>query len=201
MALIGSGDDDDVVLELHGITKHYGRVVACDNVDLQLHRGEIHGILGENGAGKSTLMKAIIGLAIPDRGSMSLDGEPCRILDPVDAAHHGIGMVHQHYSLVDALSVWENVALGERGSFDPAQTRDRVIEELEKLGFYAIPSKANFIFIRQEKINAQELFQELRAKGVLVRYFDKPRIDNYLRITIGTDAEMDEFLANMRQLI
>jgi len=123
------------VLELRGMSKRFGSVVACDGVDLDLRPGEIHGILGENGAGKSTLLKMIIGLAIPDRGSMALDGEPCRITDPVDAARHGIGMVHQHYSLVDALTVWENVALGEKGAFDPGATRDRIVEITERYGF------------------------------------------------------------------
>ena len=122
----GTRPEAPAVLELRGMTKRFGSVVACDGVDFDLRRGEIHGILGENGAGKSTLMKMVMGLAIPDRGSMTLDGEVCHIMDPVDAARHGIGMVHQHYSLVDALSVWENVALGERGALDPGSTRVRL---------------------------------------------------------------------------
>lgn len=127
------------VLELRGMSKRFGSVVACDGVDLELWQGEIHGILGENGAGKSTLMKMVIGLAIPDRGSMTLDGETCRIIDPVDAARHGIGMVHQHYSLVDALTVWENVALGEKGALDPGATRDKVIEITGRYGLDVDP--------------------------------------------------------------
>lgn len=114
------------VLEVRGMTKRFGNVVACDEVDLVLHRGEIHGILGENGAGKSTLMRMLIGLALPDRGTIEIDGEPCTILDPLHAAERGIGMVHQHYSLVDALTVWENVALGERGDLDPEATKTRI---------------------------------------------------------------------------
>ncbi len=121
------------------MTKHYGNVVACDRVDLDLYAGEIHGILGENGAGKSTLMKMVIGLALPDHGSMVLDGESCKIYDPIDASRRGIGMVHQHYSLVDALTVWENVALGERGAFDPGATRDRVVEITERYGLEVNP--------------------------------------------------------------
>jgi simple sugar transport system ATP-binding protein len=132
-------DEAPVVLELRGMTKRFGSVVACENVDLSLRRGEIHGILGENGAGKSTLMKMIIGLALPDRGVIEIDGEPRHILDPLDAAEHGIGMVHQHYSLVDALSVWENVALGERGTLDPRRTRKRVTEITERYGLEVDP--------------------------------------------------------------
>ena len=72
-----------------------------------LHRGKIHGILGENGAGKSTLMKMLIGLVLPDAGEIRIDGRPCQIHDPLTAASLGFGMVHQHFSLVDALTVWE----------------------------------------------------------------------------------------------
>ena len=113
-------------LEVRGMTKRFGNLVACDDVDLVLRRGEIHGILGENGAGKSTLMRMLIGLALPDAGTIAIDGEPCKIIDPFHAASRGIGMVHQHYSLVDALTVWENVALGEKGHLDPDETRDRI---------------------------------------------------------------------------
>ncbi len=81
------------------LSKTYGSVRACDAVDLELFRGEIHGVLGENGAGKSTLMKMLIGLVIPDGGSIRVDGESVTIRDPLDASKLGIGMVHQH-------SVW-----------------------------------------------------------------------------------------------
>ncbi|MCB2222846.1 MAG: ABC transporter ATP-binding protein [Actinobacteria bacterium] len=130
---------DAPVLQLREMTKRYGEVVACDHVDLDLHRGEIHGILGENGAGKSTLMKMVIGLALPDAGTIRLDGEAVRLHDPVQAARHGIGMVHQHYSLVGALTVWENVALGEKGALDPGSTRDRVVEITERYGLEVDP--------------------------------------------------------------
>jgi len=108
------------------ITKRFGAVVACDAVDLTLDRGRIHGVLGENGAGKSTLMKVLIGLVIPDGGQVKIDGKVATINDPIDAATQGIGMVHQHFSLVDALTVWENVALGDVGKLRPAAIRDRV---------------------------------------------------------------------------
>lgn len=115
-------------VELINITKRFGAVVACDAVDLTLERGRIHGVLGENGAGKSTLMKVLIGLVIPDGGQVKIDGRVTTIDDPIDAATQGIGMVHQHFSLVDALTVWENVALGDVGKLRPAAIRDRVGE-------------------------------------------------------------------------
>jgi general nucleoside transport system ATP-binding protein len=125
--------------ELIGITKRYGAVAACDGVDLTLHRGRVHGVLGENGAGKSTLMKVLIGLVIPDAGEVRRNGTPVQIKDPVDAAEHGIGMVHQHFSLVEALTVWENVALGDVGRLDPRKVRARVAEISEQYGLEIDP--------------------------------------------------------------
>lgn len=126
-------------VELRGITKRFGAVVACDAVDLTLHRGRIHGILGENGAGKSTLMKVLIGLAPPDAGSIAIDGERCTIRDPLEAASLGIGMVHQHFSLVDPLTVWENVALGEAGRLDPVAVRERIAAVSDHYGLEIDP--------------------------------------------------------------
>ena len=121
-------------VRLSAISKSFGAIVACDRVDLTLHRGRIHGILGENGAGKSTLMKVLIGLVLPDSGTIEVDGERCQIRDPHDAAGRGIGMVHQHFSLVEPLSVWENVMLGDTGRFDAAAARRRVAEISEHYG-------------------------------------------------------------------
>jgi ABC-type uncharacterized transport system ATPase subunit len=127
-------------VELTGITKRFGAVVACDGVDLALHRGRIHGILGENGAGKSTLMKILIGLVLPDSGSIEVDGQRCTIHDPIDAARLGIGMVHQHFSLINALTVWENVALGDTGRLDPQAVRNRIGEISDQYGLAIEPS-------------------------------------------------------------
>ena len=126
-------------VELRNITKRFGAVTACDGVDLVLQRGKIHGILGENGAGKSTLMKILIGLVLPDGGSIHINGTPESIHDPLTAAKLGIGMVHQHFSLVDALTVWENVALGEGGKLDQAAVRNRIGEIGEHYGLEIDP--------------------------------------------------------------
>ena len=128
-------------VQLSGITKRFGAVVACDSVDLALQRGRIHGLLGENGAGKSTLMKMLIGLVLPDAGSISIDGTTQSIHDPLTASALGIGMVHQHFSLVDALTVWENVALGDAGRLDPNATRSRIGEIAEQYGLVIDPDK------------------------------------------------------------
>jgi len=127
------------LVELVGITKRFGAVVACDDVDLALHPGQIHGVLGENGAGKSTLMKVLIGLVLPDSGSILISGTKCTIHDPIDAARHGIGMVHQHFSLIEPLTVWENVALGDSGKLDPDEVRNRISELGEQYGLIIDP--------------------------------------------------------------
>ena len=126
-------------VRLTSISKSFGAIVACDRVDLTLHRGRIHGILGENGAGKSTLMKVLIGLVLPDDGTIEVDGERCQIRDPHDASVRGIGMVHQHFSLVEPLTVWENVMLGDTGRFDATAARRRVGEISEHYGLGVDP--------------------------------------------------------------
>jgi len=99
-------------VEIRGVTKRYPRVTACDNVNLVVREGEIHAIVGENGAGKSTLMKLLYGLVRPDSGDIQLRGEYLRAHRPCDSIRLGLGMVHQHFMLIDPLTVAENVVLG-----------------------------------------------------------------------------------------
>ena len=108
----GAQAEAPVVLEMRNITKTFGPVKANDNISITLHRGEILGLLGENGAGKSTLMKILYGLYKPDSGSIFIDGEEVEIHDPKDAVSRGIGMVHQHFTLIPPLTVAENIVLG-----------------------------------------------------------------------------------------
>src|SRR5215813_1824243 len=97
------------VVEMRGVTKSFGSLVANDHIDLSLDSGEIHALLGENGAGKSTLMKILYGFYTPDDGSISMDGKPVSFGSPRDAMATGIGMVFQQFSLVPPLSVLENL--------------------------------------------------------------------------------------------
>jgi simple sugar transport system ATP-binding protein len=127
-------------IELVSVTKRFGSVRACDGVSLSLRPGRIHGVLGQNGAGKSTLMRLLIGLVQPDEGEIRVDGRAVRISSPHVAAELGIGMVHQHFSLVDALTVWENVVLGDRAGRIDARVARRLVREVgERFGLAVDP--------------------------------------------------------------
>ena len=103
---------DEIVLEAKGITKNFPGVLANDNVNFDLHKGEIHALLGENGAGKSTLMNILYGLYHPDSGEVIVNGNKMQLNSSRDAIHHGIGMVHQHFMLIPVFTVTENIMLG-----------------------------------------------------------------------------------------
>ena len=127
-------------LELQGMTKRFGPVVANNNISLTVEPGQIHALLGENGAGKSTLMNLLYGLYQPDEGRIVLDGVEQSFSGPGDAMDAGIGMVHQHFMLVPVFSVAENVVLGNEpstkwGSLDLATARERVTEISARFGF------------------------------------------------------------------
>ena len=102
----------EYIIEMLNITKEFPGIIANDNVTLQLRRGEIHALLGENGAGKSTLLSVLFGLYQAEKGEIRKNGEVVRIKDPNDANALGIGMVHQHFKLVEVFSVLDNIILG-----------------------------------------------------------------------------------------
>ncbi|HWS79628.1 MAG TPA: ATP-binding cassette domain-containing protein, partial [Rubrobacter sp.] len=129
----GATREAPVVLEMRNVTKAFGSVRANDDVSITLRRGEILGLLGENGAGKSTLMKILYGLYSPDSGSVFVDGEEARIRDPKDAVSHGIGMVHQHFTLIPPLTVAENIVLGAEPRKGTSLDLARAIEDTEEL--------------------------------------------------------------------
>ena len=132
-------------LELRGITKAFGPLVANDHIDLTVEPGQIHALLGENGAGKSTLMNILYGLYEADEGEILIDGEPVTFSGPGDAVAAGIGMVHQHFMLVPVFTVAESVALGYEpvgpmGIIDARAAAARVREISERFGFDVDPA-------------------------------------------------------------
>ena len=111
--------NQNYALELRNITKTFGSVVANKNVSLQVRKGEILSILGENGSGKTTLMNMVSGIYYPDSGQMLIDGQEVNISSPKDAFDYKIGMIHQHFKLVDVFSATENIVLGlDDGKYD-----------------------------------------------------------------------------------
>ncbi|ELZ56285.1 MULTISPECIES: ABC transporter ATP-binding protein [unclassified Haloferax] len=126
-------------VQLTDITKRFGDVVANDSVDLTLDRGSIHAVIGENGAGKTTLMNVLYGLYDPNEGTIAIDGEPRSFDSPRDAIAAGIGMIHQHFQLVDNMTVLQNIVLGHepstRGLVDEQAARRRVTEICDTYGF------------------------------------------------------------------
>ena len=133
-------------LELRGITKRFGPLVANDHISLTVEPGEVHCLLGENGAGKSTLMNVLYGLYKADEGEIELDGTVQHFTGPGDAMAAGIGMVHQHFMLIPVFTVAENVMLGHEetragGRLDLAAARARVTEISDRFGFDVDPDE------------------------------------------------------------
>ncbi len=127
-------------IELRNITKRFGQVIANDDISLQLHKGEILALLGENGSGKTTLMNMLGGIYLPDEGEIYVDGEHASIRSPKDSFHYGIGMIHQHFKLVDVFTASDNIVLGlpgDKSQLDP----DAVNEIAEKYGFEIDPDQ------------------------------------------------------------
>jgi ABC-type uncharacterized transport system ATPase subunit len=167
---------DALALELRGITKRFGALVANDAIDFELRRGEIHALLGENGAGKSTLMNILYGLHQPDEGEIRLDGEPVRVDSARRAIGLGIGMVHQHFMLVPVMTVAENLVLGtepHRGPLlDYKSAKARTRELSERFGLAVDPDAR----VEDLGVGAQQRVEILRAlfRGAKVLVLDEP---------------------------
>jgi ABC-type uncharacterized transport system ATPase subunit len=167
---------DALALELRGITKRFGALVANDAIDFELRRGEIHALLGENGAGKSTLMNILYGLHQPDEGEIRLDGEPVKVDSARRAIGLGIGMVHQHFMLVPVMTVAENLVLGtepHRGPLlDYKAAAARTRELSERFGLAVDPDAT----VEDLGVGAQQRVEILRAlfRGAKVLVLDEP---------------------------
>jgi simple sugar transport system ATP-binding protein len=131
---------ESLALELRDISKSFGAFRALDNARIAVRRGTVHGLLGENGAGKTTLMRVAFGMLAPEGGSIMVEGARRRFGSPMDAIAAGLAMVQQHPANVPAMTVWENVFLGGRGTLDPAAARKRVGHLARELGFDIDPN-------------------------------------------------------------
>jgi len=183
-------------LELHGITKRFGALVANDHINLTVKPGEIHALLGENGAGKSTLMNVLYGLYRADEGEILLDGVAQHFTGPGDAMAAGIGMVHQHFMLIPVFTVAENVMLGHEntsfgGRLDLSAARAKVREISKRFGFDIDPDA----LVEDLPVGVQQRVEIIKSlsRDAKVLVFDEPT-------AVLTPQETDELMAIMRQL-
>ena len=183
-------------LELRGITKRFGDLVANDHIDLIIEEGEIHSLLGENGAGKSTLMNVLYGLYQAEEGEILIDDEVRHFAGPGDAMRSGIGMVHQHFMLIPVFTVAENVALGHEEVYGPGllnleAARTLVRDISARFGFDLDPDA----LVEDLPVGVQQRVEIVKAlsREAKVLVFDEPT-------AVLTPQETNEFMAIMRQL-
>ncbi|WP_091130611.1 ABC transporter ATP-binding protein [Oscillibacter sp. PC13] len=178
------------------ITKRFPGIIANDNITLQLRKGEIHALLGENGAGKSTLMSVLFGLYRPEEGTIKKNGEIVEIKDPNDANALGIGMVHQHFKLVECFTVLDNIIMGvepcRHGFLQKAEAREKVVALSEKYGLHVDPDA----LVEDITVGMQQRTEILkmlyRENEILI--FDEPT-------AVLTPQEIEELMQIMRNLV
>ncbi len=187
--------ESEYVIEMLGITKRFQNLVANDNVTLKLRPGEIHALLGENGAGKSTLMSVLFGLIQPEEGKILKNGKPVQINNPNDATALHIGMVHQHFKLVECFSVLDNIILGnetvQHCFIDRNSAKKRVIELSQKYGLVVQPDAliSDITVGMQQRVEILKMLY--RNNEILI--FDEPT-------AVLTPQEITELLQIMRNL-
>ncbi|MCR5607051.1 MAG: ABC transporter ATP-binding protein [Treponema sp.] len=187
--------NDDYIIEMLHITKRFPGIIANDNITLQLKRGEIHALLGENGAGKSTLMSVLFGLYQPEEGEIRKNGEVVKINDPNDATALGIGMVHQHFKLVEVFSVLDNIILGtepmKKGFVDRVTAKKNIVELSKKYGLAVDPdAKIEDITVgMQQRVEILKMLY--RNNEILI--FDEPT-------AVLTPQEINELMQIMKNL-
>ena len=185
----------EYAIEMLGITKRFPGIIANDNITLQLKKGEIHALLGENGAGKSTLMSVLFGLYQPEEGEIHKDGKKVEINKPNDANDLGIGMVHQHFKLVECFSILDNIILGvettKGGFLQKDSARKKVVELSEKYGLAVDPDA----IIEDTTVGMQQRTEILkmlyRDNEILI--FDEPT-------AVLTPQEIQELMQIMQNL-
>ena len=186
-------DNNEYAIELRGITKRFGPVTANDGIDLGLKRGEILALLGENGSGKTTLMNMLAGIYLPDEGEILADGKPISIRSPRDAYAHGIGMIHQHYKLVNVFTAAENIVLGmeDENKLDIRQANARVREICDRYGFDIDPEKKVYDMSVSEKQTVEIVKVLYRGAEILI--LDEPT-------AVLTPQETERLFAVLRNM-
>ena len=185
--------DNKYIIEMLNIRKEFPGIVANDDITLQLKKGEIHALLGENGAGKSTLMSVLFGLYQPEKGEIRKNGKVVKINNPNDANDLGIGMVHQHFKLVEIFTVLENIILGvepnKMGFIQKKEARQRVVELSEKYGLKVDPDALieNISVGMQQRVEILKMLY--RENEILI--FDEPT-------AVLTPQEIDELMKIMK---
>lgn len=186
-------EQEDYAIEMLNITKKFPGIIANDNITLQLRRGEIHALLGENGAGKSTLMSVLFGLYQPEEGIIKKDGQVVQVRNPNDATALHIGMVHQHFKLVECFTVLDNIILGvetaKMGVLQKKEARKKVMALSEKYGLRIDPdAKIEDISVgMQQRVEILKMLY--RDNEILI--FDEPT-------AVLTPQEIDELMEIMR---
>ena len=187
--------ENQYAIEMLNITKRFPGIIANDNITLQLRKGEIHALLGENGAGKSTLMSVLFGLYQPEEGTIKKDGEVVSIKNPNDATDLGIGMVHQHFKLVECFTVLDNIILGveptKGGFLQKEEARKKVLALSERYGLHVDPdAKIEDITVGMQQ-RTEILKMLYRDNEILI--FDEPT-------AVLTPQEIDELMQIMKNL-
>jgi len=193
--ILPSGHPRIDYLEMRGIVKRFPGVLANDHVNFEVRSGEVHALLGENGAGKSTLMKQLYGLYHPDEGEIIFDGESKLIHSPKDAINLGIGMIHQHFMLIDSLTVAENVALGLPSSRGILTDLDRVTDRINELAkVYGLDVEPD-AYIWQLSVGQQQKVEIVKAlyRGAALLILDEPT-------AVLTPQEVDDFFVTLTQM-
>lgn len=188
--------NSEYVIEMRKVTKAFGEFKANDQIDLKIKRGEIHALLGENGAGKSTLMNVLSGLLEPTSGQIYLDGKPVKIDSPNKANELGIGMVHQHFMLIDAFTVTENIVLGSEpshgGVIDLKQAQKDIQELSDRYKLHVDPAAK----IQDISVGMQQRAEILKTlyRGANILIFDEPT-------AVLTPQEIEELIGIMKDLV
>jgi len=176
---------------MRDITKRFGPVLANDRVWLDIYRGEILALLGENGSGKTTLMNMLSGIYFPDEGTISIDGRPVVIRSPKDAFDLGIGMIHQHFKLVDVLTAAENIVLGLPGKLDLKAARERIRSICDAYGFQVDPDAKIYDMSVSQKQTVEIVKVLYRGADILI--LDEPT-------AVLTPQETDKLFTVLRNM-